>query len=164
MCTDEYKNSFEMNKRGIIGVMNRNGNEYIHLNPSYAFVCNLRWINDRDVLPRCNFLTASRPTSIAFSLLGGKRGLSSTPTSFDFIISRSKSTTLKRATTIRKAGGGSGAASLFSSDNMSTMRGLTTFISDLRNARARELEDRRINKELANIRGKFKGTLLGNVN
>ena len=40
---------------------------------------------------------------------------------------------------------------------MSTMRGLTTFISDLRNARARELEDRRINKELANIRGKFKG-------
>jgi AP-2 complex subunit alpha len=37
------------------------------------------------------------------------------------------------------------------------MRGLTTFISDLRNARARELEDRRINKELANIRGKFKG-------
>jgi AP-2 complex subunit alpha len=41
---------------------------------------------------------------------------------------------------------------------MSTMRGLTTFISDLRNARAKELEDRRINKELANIRGKFKGS------
>ena len=38
------------------------------------------------------------------------------------------------------------------------MRGLTTFISDLRNARARELEERRINKELANIRSKFKGT------
>jgi hypothetical protein len=40
---------------------------------------------------------------------------------------------------------------------MSTMRGLTTFISDLRNARARELEEKRINKELVNIRGKFKG-------
>jgi hypothetical protein len=43
---------------------------------------------------------------------------------------------------------------------MSTMRGLTTFISDLRNARARELEEKRINKELVNIRGKFKGDLL----
>lgn len=42
---------------------------------------------------------------------------------------------------------------------MSTMRGLTTFISDLRNARARELEEKRINKELVNIRSKFKGTL-----
>jgi len=39
------------------------------------------------------------------------------------------------------------------------MRGLTTFISDLRNARARELEEKRINKELVNIRGKFKGNL-----
>jgi len=39
------------------------------------------------------------------------------------------------------------------------MRGLTTFISDLRNARARELEEKRINKELVNIRGKFKGSL-----
>ena len=37
------------------------------------------------------------------------------------------------------------------------MRGLTTFISDIRNARAKELEERRINKELANIRSKFKG-------
>jgi len=65
---------------------------------------------------------------------------------------------LKRATTIRKPGGGGGPGSLFSTDNnMSTMRGLTTFISDLRNARARELEERRINKELANIRSKFKG-------
>jgi AP-2 complex subunit alpha len=65
-------------------------------------------------------------------------------------------------TTIRKAGSGSGGpASLFSSDNsMSSMRGLTTFISDIRNARAKELEERRINKELANIRSKFKGTLV----
>jgi len=34
----------------------------------------------------------------------------------------------------------------------STMRGLVQFIADLRNARARELEEKRINKELANIR------------
>lgn len=40
---------------------------------------------------------------------------------------------------------------------MASMRGLTTFISDIRNARAKELEERRINKELANIRSKFKG-------
>lgn len=39
----------------------------------------------------------------------------------------------------------------------STMRGLVSFIADLRNARARELEEKRINKELANIRQKFKG-------
>lgn len=38
-----------------------------------------------------------------------------------------------------------------------TMRGLVSFIADLRNARARELEEKRINKELANIRSKFKG-------
>jgi hypothetical protein len=37
------------------------------------------------------------------------------------------------------------------------MRGLVQFIADLRNARARELEEKRINKELANIRQKFKG-------
>lgn len=37
------------------------------------------------------------------------------------------------------------------------MRGLVSFIADLRNARARELEEKRINKELANIRQKFKG-------
>ncbi|OLL24034.1 AP-2 complex subunit alpha-2 isoform B [Neolecta irregularis DAH-3] len=37
-------------------------------------------------------------------------------------------------------------------------RGLTTFISDLRNARARDLEEKRINKELANIRN---GSLSG---
>ncbi|KAF2426308.1 Adaptor protein-like protein complex AP-2 [Tothia fuscella] len=36
-------------------------------------------------------------------------------------------------------------------------KGLVTFIADLRNARARELEEKRINKELANIRQKFKG-------
>lgn len=44
----------------------------------------------------------------------------------------------------------------------STMRGLVSFIADLRNARARELEEKRINKELANIRQKFKsGSLSG---
>ncbi|SMQ48355.1 unnamed protein product [Zymoseptoria tritici ST99CH_1A5] len=42
-----------------------------------------------------------------------------------------------------------------SKDN--TMRGLVSFIADLRNARARDLEEKRINKELANIRNKFKG-------
>ncbi|KAF2144927.1 uncharacterized protein K452DRAFT_221955 [Aplosporella prunicola CBS 121167] len=41
------------------------------------------------------------------------------------------------------------------------MRGLVSFIADLRNARARELEEKRINKELANIRQKFKD---GNLN
>ncbi|KAF2225569.1 adaptin N terminal region-domain-containing protein [Elsinoe ampelina] len=41
--------------------------------------------------------------------------------------------------------------------NQNTMRGLVSFIADLRNARARELEEKRINKELANIRQKFKG-------
>lgn len=42
------------------------------------------------------------------------------------------------------------------------MRGLVQFIADLRNARARELEEKRINKELANIRQKFKdGSLSG---
>lgn len=42
------------------------------------------------------------------------------------------------------------------------MRGLVSFIADLRNARARELEEKRINKELANIRQKFKsGNLSG---
>lgn len=42
------------------------------------------------------------------------------------------------------------------SGNVPTMRGLVSFIADLRNARARELEEKRINKELANIRQKFK--------
>jgi AP-2 complex subunit alpha len=40
------------------------------------------------------------------------------------------------------------------------MRGLVQFIADLRNARARELEEKRINKELANIRQKFKSEKL----
>lgn len=40
------------------------------------------------------------------------------------------------------------------------MRGLVQFIADLRNARARDLEEKRINKELANIRQKFKGEKL----
>jgi len=41
------------------------------------------------------------------------------------------------------------------------MRGLTVFIADIRNCRARELEEKRINKEMANIRAKFKE---GNLN
>jgi len=41
------------------------------------------------------------------------------------------------------------------------MRGLISFIADLRNARARDVEEKRINKELANIRQKFKGGSLG---
>lgn len=40
---------------------------------------------------------------------------------------------------------------------MASMRGLVQFIADLRNARARELEEKRVNKELANIRQKFRG-------
>ncbi|KAI0018233.1 Adaptor protein complex AP-2 alpha subunit [Xylariomycetidae sp. FL0641] len=48
-----------------------------------------------------------------------------------------------------------------SSSNNSNMRGLVQFIADLRNARARDLEEKRINKELANIRQKFKD---GNLN
>ena len=43
---------------------------------------------------------------------------------------------------------------------MSSMRGLVQFIADLRNARARDLEEKRINKELANIRQKFKSEKL----
>jgi len=41
------------------------------------------------------------------------------------------------------------------------MRGLTVFIADIRNCRVRELEEKRINKEMANIRSKFKE---GNLN
>ncbi|KAI5927917.1 Adaptor protein complex AP-2 alpha subunit [Camillea tinctor] len=48
-----------------------------------------------------------------------------------------------------------------SSSGNSNMRGLVQFIADLRNARARDLEEKRINKELANIRQKFKD---GNLN
>uniref|UniRef100_A0A1X7ULZ1 Clathrin/coatomer adaptor adaptin-like N-terminal domain-containing protein n=1 Tax=Amphimedon queenslandica TaxID=400682 RepID=A0A1X7ULZ1_AMPQE len=36
------------------------------------------------------------------------------------------------------------------------MRGLTVFISDIRNCKSKEAERKRINKELANIRSKFK--------
>ncbi|KAF1842088.1 Adaptor protein complex AP-2 alpha subunit [Cucurbitaria berberidis CBS 394.84] len=59
----------------------------------------------------------------------------------------------------------SSAGGVFSrnqSGNVPTMRGLVSFIADLRNARARELEEKRINKELANIRQKFRdGSLNG---
>ncbi|QUC23789.1 uncharacterized protein UV8b_08030 [Ustilaginoidea virens] len=49
-----------------------------------------------------------------------------------------------------------------STSSNANMRGLVQFIADLRNARARELEEKRINKELANIRQKFKdGNLSG---
>lgn len=41
------------------------------------------------------------------------------------------------------------------------MRGLNVFISDLRTCRTREQESLRINKELANIRSKFKDINLG---
>ncbi|ERE70122.1 AP-2 complex subunit alpha-1 [Cricetulus griseus] len=40
------------------------------------------------------------------------------------------------------------------------MRGLAVFISDIRNCKSKEAEIKRINKELANIRSKFKGRLL----
>ncbi|KAF1814728.1 Adaptor protein complex AP-2 alpha subunit [Eremomyces bilateralis CBS 781.70] len=51
---------------------------------------------------------------------------------------------------------GAGLFSRGSSGKEPTMRGLVSFIADLRNARARELEEKRINKELANIRKQFK--------
>ncbi|KNE59113.1 hypothetical protein AMAG_03453 [Allomyces macrogynus ATCC 38327] len=42
------------------------------------------------------------------------------------------------------------------------MKGLSTFIADIRNCRSRELEEKRINKELGHIRQKFKeGNLTG---
>jgi AP-2 complex subunit alpha len=56
---------------------------------------------------------------------------------------------------------GGGLFSRGKSGNPDSMRGLVSFIADLRNARARELEEKRINKELANIRQKFKD---GNLN
>jgi AP-2 complex subunit alpha len=37
------------------------------------------------------------------------------------------------------------------------MRGLAVFISDIRNCKSREAELRRINKELTNIRQRFRG-------
>ncbi|EST06060.1 Clathrin/coatomer adaptor, adaptin-like, N-terminal [Kalmanozyma brasiliensis GHG001] len=42
------------------------------------------------------------------------------------------------------------------SNSSSSMRGLTQYIADLRACRVRELEERRINKEMAHIRQKFK--------
>lgn len=50
------------------------------------------------------------------------------------------------------ASSAAGFLSRGSSGNNANMRGLVQFIADLRNARARELEEKRINKELANIR------------
>lgn len=47
------------------------------------------------------------------------------------------------------------------SAGQNSMKGLVQFIADLRNARARDLEEKRINKELANIRQKFRE---GNLN
>ncbi|EUB58662.1 AP-2 complex subunit alpha-2 [Echinococcus granulosus] len=40
-----------------------------------------------------------------------------------------------------------------------SMRGLSVFISDIRNCKSKEAEIKRINKELANIRSKFKGRI-----
>ena len=40
------------------------------------------------------------------------------------------------------------------------MRGLSVFISDIRNCKSKEAERKRINKELANIRSKFKSDKL----
>ncbi|KAE9979304.1 hypothetical protein BLS_009933 [Venturia inaequalis] len=64
---------------------------------------------------------------------------------------------------VSMATGGStgGLFSRSSPGNTAPMRGLVTFIADLRNARARELEEKRINKELANIRQKFRDGKLG---
>eukprot|EP00842_Homolaphlyctis_polyrhiza_P004172 jgi/Hompol1/4756/HPOL_001838-RA len=42
--------------------------------------------------------------------------------------------------------------------NNNTMNGLVKFIAELRACRGRDLEEKRINKELANIRSKFKDT------
>lgn len=56
--------------------------------------------------------------------------------------------------------GPGGLFGLGSSNTASSMRGLVQFIADLRNARARDLEEKRINKELANIRQKFKSEKL----
>lgn len=39
-----------------------------------------------------------------------------------------------------------------------TLSMLIQFIADIRGARVRELEEKRINKEMANIRKRFKGT------
>lgn len=46
---------------------------------------------------------------------------------------------------------------IMTQNSQSSMRGLTQYIADLRACRVRELEEKRINKEMAHIRGKFKG-------
>jgi AP-2 complex subunit alpha len=43
------------------------------------------------------------------------------------------------------------------------MRGLAVFISDIRNCKSKEAEVKRINKELANIRSKFKVSKLSAI-
>lgn len=58
----------------------------------------------------------------------------------------------QRTTSIMASSAAAGFLGRGSSGNNSNMRGLVQFIADLRNARARELEEKRINKELANIR------------
>jgi hypothetical protein len=58
----------------------------------------------------------------------------------------------QRPTSIMASSAAAGFLGRGSSGNNSNMRGLVQFIADLRNARARELEEKRINKELANIR------------
>ncbi|KAJ2162856.1 hypothetical protein GGF46_000238 [Coemansia sp. RSA 552] len=47
---------------------------------------------------------------------------------------------------------------------MAPMKGLTVFIADLRKCRSHEEEDRRVNRELANIRTKFKEPNLNSYN
>ncbi|PIA15420.1 Adaptor protein complex AP-2 alpha subunit [Coemansia reversa NRRL 1564] len=47
---------------------------------------------------------------------------------------------------------------------MAPMKGLTVFIADLRKCRSQEDEERRVNKELANIRTKFKENSLNGYN
>lgn len=44
---------------------------------------------------------------------------------------------------------------------MSNLRGLQVFIADIRGCRVREAEERRVNKELAKIRSKFKESNIG---
>jgi AP-2 complex subunit alpha len=44
---------------------------------------------------------------------------------------------------------------------VSGMRGLSTFISDVRNCQNKEAERSRVDKELANIRTKFKSEKVG---
>jgi hypothetical protein len=45
--------------------------------------------------------------------------------------------------------------------NQNSMNGLVNFIGEMRNCRVRELETKRVNKELANIRSNFKGNPTG---